>query len=193
MSLRFLLAQWAATAYVGLVSLGLSFLLARQFGPAAFGEYGVALAVGALLGIVLDGGFKTLLLRERTLATGALAKLVPRLHAVAIGHALMVGVIMGVVALVLVSERRVLIVATVACFLGVALSQFISGALRGEGRFVAEAGWQAGARTVSAVAILIALAVGANSPAGVLLAWATGSMAAVLFWPHGQARRPRLE
>jgi len=192
-SLRFLLAQWAATAYVGLVSLGLSFLLARQLGPAAFGDYGVALAAGALLGIALDGGFKTLLLRERTLATGALAKLVPRLHAVAIGHALMVGVIIGALALVLVPERRILAIATAACFLGVALSQFISGALRGEGRFVADAGWQMGVRTVSAVAILIALAVGASSPSGVLLAWAIGSLAAVLFWPHGQARRPRLE
>jgi O-antigen/teichoic acid export membrane protein len=188
-----LLAQWAATAYVGFVSLGLSFLLARQLGPAAFGDYGVALAAGALLGIALDGGFKTLLLRERTLATGVLAKLVPRLHAVAIGHALTLGVIVGVLALVLVPERRVLVIATAACFLGVALSQFISGALRGEGRFVADAGWQAGTRTVSAVAILIALAVGVNSPSGVLLAWAAGSLAAVLFWPHGQARRPRLE
>jgi O-antigen/teichoic acid export membrane protein len=188
-----LLAQWAATAYVGLVSLGLSFLLARQLGPAAFGDYGVALAAGALLGIALDGGFKTLLLRERTLATGALAKLVPRLHAVAIGHALTLGVIVGVLALVLVPERRVLVIATAACFLGVALSQFISGALRGEGRFVADAGWQMGVRTVSAVAILISLAVGVSSPSGVLLAWAIGSLAAVLFLPHGQVKRPRLE
>lgn len=193
MSLKFLLAQWAGTAYVGLVSLGLSILVARQLGPDRFGDYGVALAAGALLGIVLDGGFKTLLLRERTLATGALARLVPRLHAVAMGHALAAGIVLGALALVLVPERRDLALATVACFLGVALSQFVSGALRGEGRFVADAGWQVGARTLSAVAILMALAAGVEQPAWVLLAWAAGSLMAVFVFPHGQTRRPRLE
>lgn len=193
MILRSLGAQWAATAYVGLVSLGLNILLARLLGPAGFGDYGVALAVGALLGIALDGGFKTLLFRERTLASGVLAGVVPRLYAVAMGHALAAAVIMGVLVLVLDAERRVVAIATVACFLGVALSQFVSGALRGEGRFVADAGWQVGVRTLSAAAILLALAVGVNSPPGILLAWAAGSLAAVLFLPHGQTRRPRLE
>lgn len=193
MNLKYLPAQWVATAYVGLVSLGLNIILARNFGPARFGDYGVALAAGALLGIVLDGGFKTLLLRERTLATGALALLVPRLHAVAIGHVLTVGLIAGVVAFAVFPEQRVLAIATVACFLGVALSQFVSGALRGEGRFVADAGWQAGTRTLSAITILAALAVGISNPAGVLLAWAFGSLTAVLFLPHAQTRRPRFE
>ena len=193
MSLKFLLVQWAGTAYVGLVSLGLSFLVARQLGPASFGDYGVALAGGALLGIALDGGFKTLLLRERTLATGTLARLVSRLHAVAMGHALAVSIIMSAVALVLVPERRGLAFATVACFLGVALSQFVSGALRGEGRFIADAAWQAWVRTLSAIAILMALAAGAEEPIWILLAWALGSLAAVFVFPHGQTRRPRLE
>lgn len=193
MSLKYLPVQWTATAYVGFVSFGLNILLARYFGPAYFGDYGVALAAGALLGVALDGGFKTLLLRERTLATGALAGLASRLHAVAMGHALAVGIIMGVVALAIFSERYVLVVAAVACFLGVTLSQFVSGALRGEGRFVADAGWQAGTRTLSAIAILAALAVGVSSPSGVLLAWAFGSLTAVFFLPHGQTRRPRLE
>lgn len=66
MSLRFLSAQWAATAYVGVVSLGLNFLVARLLGPALFGDYGVAFAAGTMLGIFPDGGFKTLLVRERT-------------------------------------------------------------------------------------------------------------------------------
>ena len=193
MSFKFLSAQWAATAYVGLVSLGLNILLARQFGPNGFGEYGVALAVGALLGIALDGGFKTLLLRERTLATGSLTNLLPRLHAVAMGHALMVGVIMGALILVLATEQRVLLIATVVCFLGMALSQFVSGALRGEGRFIADAGWQVGVRTLSAVAVLVALVVGVNAPPGILLALAAGAVTAILFLPHGQTKRPRLE
>lgn len=193
MSLKFLFAQWASAAYVGLVSIGMSLLIARQFGPERFGDYGIALAAGALLGIVLDGGFKTLLLRERTLATGELASLVPRLHAVAMGHALVAGAVLGALALVLVPERRGLAAATVACFLGVVLSQFVSGVLRGEGRFVADAGWQVCVRTLSAVAILMVLAAGADEPAWVLLAWAAGSLTAILLLPHGQSSRPRLE
>lgn len=193
MSFKYLPAQWSATVYVGLVSFGLNILLARHFGPARFGDYSVALAAGALLGVALDGGFKTLLLRERTLATGVLARLVPRLHALATGHALTVSAIAAVVALVAFPEKHALAIATVACFLGVAISQFVSGALRGEGRFIADASWQAGARTLSAIIILAALAAGVSSPSGVLLAWAFGSLTAVFFLPHGQTRRPRLE
>ena len=169
----------------------------EHFGGAAFGPDRWRLwcraRSGALLGIALDGGFKTLLLRERTLATEVLARLVSRLHAVAMGHALAVGIVMGALALVLVPERRGLAFATVACFLGVALSQFVSGALRGEGRFVADAGWQVGVRTLSAIAILMALVAGAEEPTWVLLAWAVGSLIAILLLPHGQTRRPRLE
>lgn len=193
MSLRFLSAQWAATAYVGVVSLGLNFLVARLLGPALFGDYGVAFAAGAMLGIFLDGGFKTLLVRERTLASGKLADLVPRLHGVAMGHALLVGAILGVVALLLGPERRGLAIATVASFLGLALTQFVSGALRGEGRFASDAAWQAGVRTFTAAAILGGLALGVETPTGILLASAIGSVGVILLFPHGQTRRPRLE
>lgn len=193
MSLRFLSAQWAATAYVGVVSLGLNFFVARLLGPASFGDYGVAFAAGAMLGIFLDGGFKTLLLRERTLASGILADLVPRLHGVAIGHALLVGSVMGLMALLLGDEQRGLAIATVASFLGVTLTQFVSGALRGEGRFASDAAWQAGVRTFTAAAILGGLALGVKTPTGILLASAIGYVGVILLFPHGQARRPRLE
>ncbi|MGB9713140.1 MAG: polysaccharide biosynthesis C-terminal domain-containing protein [Dissulfurimicrobium hydrothermale] len=193
MSLRFLSAQWAATAYVGLVGLGLNFLLARLLGPGRFGDYGVALAGGAIACIFLDGGFKTLLMRERTLATGALAGLVPTLHAVAIGHAMGTAVVMGTLVFVFMPGHRDLAVAAVAYFLGIALIQFVSGALRGDGRFDADAGWQVGARTVSAVAILGVLLAGAKTPTEILLAGAAGSLVSIMFLPHGQARFPRLE
>lgn len=193
MSLRFLSAQWAATAYVGVVSLGLNFLVARLLGPALFGGYGVAFAAGAILGIFLDGGFKTLLLRERTLASGKLSDMVPRLHGVAMGHALLVGSIMGVMALLLGPEWRGLAIATVASFLGLALTQFVSGALRGEGRFASDAAWQAGVRTFTAAAILGGLALGVETPTGIFLASAIGSVGVILLFPHGQTRRPRLE
>lgn len=193
MNLRFLSAQWAATAYVGVVSLGLNFLVARLLGPARFGDYGVAFAAGALLGIFLDGGFRTLLVRERTLASGKLADLVPRLHGVAMGHALLVGSVMGLMALLLGPERRGLAIATVASFLGLALTQFVSGALRGEGRFASDAAWQAGVRTFTAAAILGGLALGVETPTGIFLASAIGSVGVILLFPHGQTRRPRLE
>lgn len=193
MSLRFLSAQWAATAYVGLVGLGLNFLLARLLGPERFGDYGVALAGGAMVCIFLDGGFKTLLMRERTLATSALSGLVLRLHAVAIGHAIVTAVVMSASVFVFMPGHRGLAVAAVAYFLGIALIQFVSGALRGDGRFDTDAKWQVGARTVSSVTILGVLLAGAKTPAEILLAGAAGSLVSVMFLPHGQVRFPRLE
>lgn len=193
MRLRALSAQWAATAYVGGISLALNILLARLLGPSDFGRYGVALAAGAMLTIFLDGGFKNLLLRERTRGTAALAAVVPRLHAVALGHAVTVAAVAAALTLLLSSDIHALGLATVACFLGVVLTQYISSVLRGEGRFGADAAWQMGARTLSAAVILLVLAAGVDSPAGILLAWAVGSLAAILLLPHGQTRMPRFE
>ena len=193
MSLRSLSAQWTATAYVGGVSLALNILLARLLGPSDFGHYGVALAAGALLAVFLDGGFRNLLLRERTRVTAALADVKPHLHAVAVGHAVAVAALAAAIGLMLSPDVRMLGIATVACFLGVVLTQLISSGLRGEGRFGADAAWQIGARTLSAAVILLALAAGADKPAGVLLAWAIGSLLALVFLPHGQNRGARFE
>lgn len=189
---RLLAAQWLAAIYVGGVSFALNVLIARQVGPAVFGEYSVALAAGAVLAIFLDGGMRNLLMRERTLASAHLNHLSDRLPSLAFGHALVASVIASLFAVVLLPEKSVLAVATVACFLGVVFTQFVSAMLRGGGRFGAEAGWQIGQRSGSALAIALVLALGFHESWQILVAWALGLLLAGLAATRGLWVWPRI-
>ena len=78
---RLLGAQWLAIAFVGGVSFVLSVFIARRFGPETFGVYAQAISLGALLGILIDGGFGKLLIRETVRASPVLATRVRQLNA----------------------------------------------------------------------------------------------------------------
>ena len=58
---------------MGIVSFGITIFIARQTGPVNFGDYSVALTVGAVLAIFIDGGMRNLLMRERTRSSSHLA------------------------------------------------------------------------------------------------------------------------
>lgn len=185
MILRSLAAQWAATIYAGLVSFALSVFIARQTGPATFGEYSVVLAAGTILAIFIDGGMRNLLLRERTRASTHLAHLSERLPAIALGHATTVALVASLLGVALFTERMALALATVWCFFGVVLAQYVSAMLRGEGRFSLDAGWQMGHRTISAVCIVVVIVLGFHSSWHILAAWALGAITANLIFPLG--------
>jgi len=58
-----------AAIYTAVVSMGLTFVLGRLLGPEAFGTYSNILTLASLFFILQDGGFKTLIFREKTLPT----------------------------------------------------------------------------------------------------------------------------
>lgn len=188
MNLRLLAAQWTATLYVGVISLVLSVFIARQTGPAAFGEYSVALASGAVLAIFIDGGMRNLLLREGVSVSSHLRHLSARLPAFALGNAITVACIASLLAVVFFGDLVPLALATVGCFLGVVLTQYISAMLRGDGRFALDASWQMCHRTLSAVCVAAVLVLGFESPWHILSAWALGTMVAVFLFHPGMSR-----
>ena len=179
-----------ATIYVGIVSLGVSIFIARQTGPANFGEYSVALAVGSVLAIFIDGGMRNLLMRERVRASSHLAHLSDRLPAIALGHALIVALASSLIAITLFTDKMALALATVWCFFGIVVTQYISAMLRGEGRLALDAGWQMGYRSLSAVFIMLTIILGFHSPWHILSAWALGAITANLLFPYGLKFRP---
>lgn len=190
MILRSLAAQWGATIYVGVVSFALSVFIARQTGPANFGEYSVALSVGAVLAIFIDGGMRSLLMRERTHASSHLAHLSDLLPSIAFGHALIVALASSLIAITFFTDKIALALATVWCFFGIVVAQYISAMLRGEGRLVLDAGWQMGQRSFSAACIVLAIVLGFHSPWHILAAWALGALTANLLFPFGLKCRP---
>ena len=99
--------QWLSIAYVGLVSLALSVLLARELGPIGFAEYSIALAVGSMLALFLDGGMRNILLREGTRNGKKLEHLPKQLPAIALGHAIAMAVLLSLLVLGIFSNHFV--------------------------------------------------------------------------------------
>lgn len=184
------MSQWAATGYIGLVWLSLSVYIARQIGPANYGEYSVVLSAGAILAIFIDGGMRNLLLRERTRASVHLIYLSEQLPAIALGHAMTIAIVASLLGVILLAEKKILALAMVWSIFGVVLAQYVSAMLRGDGRFSLDAGWQMAHRTFSAVCIVIVVVLGFHSSWHILAAWAFGIITANLIFPIGLKCRP---
>ena len=182
MIFRSLFSQLFATLYLGIISFSLSVFLARELGPTGFGEYGIALAAGAILAIFLDGGMRNILWREVTRSGKQLEHLSKQLPAIALGHAITLAVLLTLLALGILSHHLLLALSTISCFLGVVLVQFVSASLRGAGRWSLDARWQMGQRTLSAALVLSVVYLGFPQAWVVLSAWACASFLAVLLF-----------
>ena len=182
MFFRFLSAQWLAIVYIGLVSFGLSILVARTLGPDLFGVYAVALSVGSMAAILMDGGFSKLIQRERARESSKLAEIVPALPALAYGHAMLSIIILSTLALLLFPDYKITTLVTVWCFGAAVLNQYGLAVLRGDGQLVRDASWQIGNRTLSALCMAAAvLFLGATQPWHVLMAQFLGTATFGLF------------
>jgi len=177
MIFRFLGVQWLAVGFVGLVSFGLSIWVARALGPELFGVYAIAISAGALLAMVIDGGFSKLLQRERAGVTPSLVPLQPALPGLAYGHAILTLMSMSVLAVLFLPTHALTTLAALLFFGATVLNQFGLSILRGDGRLVRDAGWQVGNRTFTALCVALVLFLGASEPWQVLAAQFAGAAA----------------
>lgn len=165
LAFRFLGAQWLATVFVALVSFFVSILIARALGPDQFGVYSIALSMGAILAILIDGGFGSLLQRERALVSEPIAELLPKLPGLAYGHALSVIIVLSLLVVLILPAKAHTLIAAIWFFGMAVLNQFGLAILRGDGRLVRDASWQIGNRSLTAIFVLIAvLLMGATQP-----------------------------
>lgn len=179
--------QWSASILCAMISLGLSVLIARFMGPTSFGSYAFWLGIGAVMGIFLDAGFRTLLLRERTAPTGGsqfqLEKDAPSM----LGHLLLIGLPLGAIAGIVSGHWSG--PGVVLCFAAITLVQWYCAWLKGAGEFQLEAKWQLAGRLISASLIVAALLLFDPAPAIVFVAWAVGLLLAIqLMRPKGSIR-----
>jgi O-antigen/teichoic acid export membrane protein len=177
MVVRLLGAQWFAVGFTGLVSLGLSVLIARTLGPDLFGVYAIALSAGALLAILMDGGFSKLLQRERTRVTPTLSQVLLDLPGLSYGHAMLMVLGLSVVAVAIFPKHALTTLAALWLFGAMVLNQFGMAILRGDGRLVRDASLQVGNRTLAALAVVAAVLLGASQPWQVLIAQFVGTAA----------------
>lgn len=184
-------AQWTATLYVAAVTLGVSALLARRMGPEGFGNYFFILGLMTLLIPFQNAGFPTLMMREKTASTPALAALSPILPGLALGHLLTVSsaLICGAL-LLLPAQEAATLSSGLFCFGAMALSQQLSAILKSTGNFLREGGWQIFARTLSAIPVAAVAMLSNPSPAAVFVAWGGGLLIAFWLFPR-ESKRPR--
>ncbi len=171
-TLSSLSSQGLATVYVAGASLLLTLFLARQFGPDTFGRYSYIVTVASLWAILQDGGFRILLFREGTQSSQPIPK--EKQFPMAFGH--LVWVTLAGLTLTFVwpmQDSRALSLAVVAFGLGT-LGNFISGHLKGEGRFHHEAVWRVLYRSGSIAGIVCLLSVFSAEPHWVFLGWIMG-------------------
>lgn len=188
---RLLGAQWLAIVFVGGISLSLSVFIARRFGPEIFGVYAQAISLGALLAILIDGGFGKVLMRETVQTSPTLAEFGAELHSFAFGHACMAIAVLALLATFNpLSLHRPTLLATVGAFGVAVLGQFSMAILRGQGRLIRDALWQVGSRTLTAGCMALALWWGANAPWEVLTAQSVGAMLFLLLFMRGGWVRP---
>ncbi|MFK4763534.1 oligosaccharide flippase family protein [Desulfobaculum sp. SPO524] len=170
-----LLAQWGAAGYVGVVSMGLSFVLGRLLGPQGFGDYSALLTLGALFAIVQDGGFKTLLYREGARPSPDIAASLPELQGRATRHVVLVTVLGAALCLPTPAPYGWHAAVALVCLSLQTTCVFVSASLRAKGDFHADAVWQSAYRTASAVGIVGVLLLGASgAPWLVFAGWGLG-------------------
>ena len=137
----------AATIVARLSALVLGVAMARELGPAVYGRYGFALALGTLLVPVADVGMTQYLSREAARAPLAAGAVATRL--VAVKAALTVGVLAAAAALtLLLSDDRQLagaVLAVLTWLLADGVSAFVYGYFQGRQRMGYEAAMTAGA------------------------------------------------
>jgi O-antigen/teichoic acid export membrane protein len=172
-----------ATIYTAGVSVLLTFLLGRVLGPEAFGDYSYVLTLAALFLILQDGGFKTLLFRERTLSTSSLYRYRDNLFPWALGHTVMLTVAGAFCVLVLPFQYRMGVLAAVLYFGLQAAADFVSSVLKSEGRFPQEAFWQTVVRTSGALGILLVLFWVGTDIRIIFSGWAVGILLCLLWSP----------
>jgi len=166
--LRHLASQWVATALVAAISIGLTFVLARLMGPAAFGTFNTALTIGALVALLQDFGFKTLIFRERTAPTPGREG--EAIEAQAAGHLLAVT---GLAVAVCAIWGGLLAALAVVASAGRVAATFVSSHLRARGAFTPDAHWQTWTRLATAIGGLTGWLV-SGSVAGLLLGLVAG-------------------
>ena len=181
--LKDLSTQWMSNFIVAGLSFFSTVAVARVLGPETFGEYAVALSVGAVAAIIIDSGMRTLLLRERAKSSAHLNSITTTIFGLAQSHVLFSSALLGVLAIVFVEESyRKLALATIGCFTALTLTQLVSATMRGDGKFQQDAWFLIGARATAVSSILIGLLIGVRSPWQILALWGSVTLLYLLFF-----------
>jgi O-antigen/teichoic acid export membrane protein len=172
--------QGAGALYNALVSFALLAFLARCLGPRGFGEYVVLASAGVIALVVIEAGSPARLVRESTgIPARSREGAAWQVGRTSVMHVLTTSAVLSAIAGAMGLAGAA---AAFACMGTTALANLVSARLRGAGRFLDDAFWQAAVRTTSALAIAGVAAWVSTEPAALFLAWlaASGTLLVVI-------------
>jgi O-antigen/teichoic acid export membrane protein len=167
--------QSVATVYQGTIAAAVSFLLARTLGPESFGLYIYCVTVASVIATIQDGGFRTLLVRERTAPSASFLIEKKTLLSYALGHLTLVATFSALAVIILPIEHKKTLLAAILCFSLFGVAQTTSAVLRGDGRLEFDAWWQIIFRTATAIGAFLGMTMSQVSPLIIFLLMAASS------------------
>jgi len=169
--------QWVSTLYIAVLGFVVSVLLARKLGVEGFGTYSYILSLAGIFFIFQDGGYKTLIFRERVDN--------PSIPLISFGVAHVVSITaLGVLIVMLLQPKNWLAILTAFGCMGlVVLSEFVSSLLKGKGDFKVDAIWKITIRSLTASAILWVLFYYEEISVTALFVGWSAALLLALIWP----------
>jgi O-antigen/teichoic acid export membrane protein len=181
-----LLVQSASAGFNALASFALVVFLARQLGPDVFADYVSVLSGSAVILVLIEGGWSTLVYRESVASSRE-----NWLVGFAVAHVLCSTLLAVGICLAFGATLHTFATAML-CMGFVALMNLVSARMRGEGRFGREALWQTAGRCVSAIFIVGAVMLAPANATTVFLAWSVGLVLVLIAGSRNWLAPPRL-
>lgn len=160
-----IIIQQASIVISAIILFVINVMIARIMGPAVFGEYGYLLSICSIYAILMDGGFKTLIIRRSVAVTKPV--LVTRQSTI---H-LFITSVCGIGLLSFLSIKPTSAFTVISYYALFVMSNFIFFFLKGRGQFVVEGLAKAGLHLMLLIVFLIFLHFGKRSINAVLLSF----------------------
>jgi O-antigen/teichoic acid export membrane protein len=171
---RELYSQWASTAYVAVISILLTVIIARELEPSLFGIYNYVITVIAIFGIFQDGGFKTLIFREVTSKTKAIQYSRDQILKISIGHSIIITAIGCLIVILFFKNYKSTLILGIICWCITTIHEFYIADQRGRGDFLKASICQGIKRTFTAVTIITALCLNIKNISMLFIFWSIG-------------------
>ncbi len=178
--LRSVVGQWAGSVYMALLSMLTSFVIGRVLGAASFADFSYVTSIAYVYLVMMDGGFKTMVFREETRRSRDTVLLKTDLVPAGLGHLILFTILGCVLVPFLPVYFPAAVMVSFLFMATFAAGSLVSARLKGRGRFLRDAGWQAGFRTLSALGMLTGLFIGHGNIAAIFVGGAAGGTVVLL-------------
>lgn len=174
--IRIIGSQWAAAAYGSAIMFLMMIFLARRLGPSSLAIFLYVQAIASLLAIIQDGGFQTLLFREKISSSDAMGVSLNDLSSGYFSYVILVTVLASTIALLSPVVFKSALLLAIIYFAFRCITNMVSSLLKGQGSFIKEALWRFQINTLIVVSVVLIIGITTPTPEKVFLGFIIGQL-----------------